>query len=69
MLVVSRKAGETVVVGNNITFKVIEVQGDQVRIAVEAPAQVPIFRGELAHGPREPAGPRDPAHHAFVCEW
>jgi carbon storage regulator CsrA len=52
MLVLSRKAGEKVVIGNGITLTVVEVKGNRVRLALDAPDQVRILRGELAcrHG-------------------
>jgi carbon storage regulator len=48
MLVLSRKPGEKVVIGNGITLTVVEVQGNRVRLAFNAPDQVPILRAELA---------------------
>ena len=50
MLVLSRKPGETVCVGEEITVRVLEVQGNRVQIGIEAPDQVTILRGEL-HSP------------------
>jgi carbon storage regulator len=47
MLVLSRKPGERVCVGRDITFTVVEIHGDRVRIAVSAPQDVTILRGEL----------------------
>ena len=64
MLVLTRKPGEKVVIGDNITLTVVEVQGNRVRIGIDAPDQVRILRGELAGWPEEPAacaGPADPA--------
>ncbi len=48
MLVLSRKPGEKVVIGNGITLTVVQVKGDRVRLAFAAPDQVRILRGELA---------------------
>jgi carbon storage regulator len=48
MLVLSRKAGETIHIGEDIRITVSTVQGNRVRIAVEAPEEVLILRGELA---------------------
>jgi carbon storage regulator len=48
MLVLSRKAGEKVVIGGGITVIVVEVQGNRVRLAFDAPEEVRILRGELA---------------------
>lgn len=48
MLVLSRKIGEKVVIGNGIVVTVLEVKGRQVRLGFQAPPNVPIWRGELA---------------------
>lgn len=48
MLVLSRKPGEQVVIGNNITVTVVEVVGNRIRIGIDAPGDVRILRAELA---------------------
>jgi carbon storage regulator len=48
MLVLSRKPGEKVVIGEGITVTVLEVVGNRVRVGIEAPGDVRILRGELA---------------------
>jgi carbon storage regulator len=48
MLVLSRKPGEQVVIGNSITLTVVEVRGNRVRLAFVAPDQVRILRAEIA---------------------
>jgi carbon storage regulator len=65
MLVLSRKPGEQVVLGNGITLTVLEVRGNRVRLAFAAPAQVRILRAELACGQDEPAGGAGRAEPAF----
>ena len=51
MLLLSRKRGEKIVIGNGITVTVLEVRGDQVRLGFNAPAEVPIRRKEIhCHG-------------------
>jgi carbon storage regulator len=47
MLVLSRKPGEKVVIGNSITLTVVSVLGTEVRLAFDAPDQVRILRAEL----------------------
>lgn len=47
MLVLSRKIGEKIHVGDNITIEVRRVAGNRVTLAVEAPRDVRILRGEL----------------------
>jgi carbon storage regulator len=51
MLVLSRKPGEKIRVGTHITLTVVEVQGNRVRLGIEAPPEVHILRGELAVAP------------------
>jgi carbon storage regulator len=50
MLVLSRKPGEKVVIGNGIIVTVAEVKGNRVRLAFEAPGDVKIMRSELLEG-------------------
>lgn len=47
MLVLSRKPGESILIGHNIEVKIIDVQGDQVKIGISAPRDVSILRKEL----------------------
>jgi carbon storage regulator len=47
MLVLSRKPGETVVIGDKITVSVVETKGRQVQIGVVAPPEIAIWREEL----------------------
>jgi carbon storage regulator len=47
MLVLTRKAGEKIRIGDNITITVCELEGNKVRIAIEAPRHIRILRNEL----------------------
>lgn len=47
MLVLTRKLGEEIVIGNDIVVKVVAVQGDRVRLGVAAPRSVPVDRMEI----------------------
>lgn len=47
MLVLTRKIGEKVIIGGNITVTVVETKGNKVRLAFEAPDDVRIMRSEL----------------------
>ena len=47
MLVLSRRVGESVVVGDDVTITVLEVRGDVVRIGIAAPRSVAVHRAEL----------------------
>ena len=47
MLVLTRKLGEVIRVGDSITVRVLEVKGNQVRLGVDAPTEVRIYREEV----------------------
>lgn len=47
MLVLSRREGEKLVIGDNITLVVSRISGNRVTVGIEAPIDVKIFRGEL----------------------
>ena len=47
MLVLSRKVGQTILVGENISIQVLQVSGGAVRLGIEAPTDIRILRGEL----------------------
>jgi len=47
MLVLSRKVGQSILVGENISIQVLQVTGGAVRLGIEAPADIRILRGEL----------------------
>lgn len=47
MLVLSRRVGESLVIGDDVTVTVLEVRGDVVRIGIEAPRSVAVNRAEL----------------------
>ena len=47
MLVLTRKLGESIVIGDHIRIKVVEIKGSQVRIGIEAPEDLRIYREEI----------------------
>jgi len=47
MLVLSRRLGESVVIGDNVVVTVLEIRGDVVRLGVDAPREVQVRRQEL----------------------
>lgn len=51
MLVLSRKLNESIVIDGDIRVTVVSVNGNQVRLGIEAPGSVPIFREELCGRP------------------
>ena len=71
MLVLSRKEGDSIVIDGGIEITITEIQGSRVRIAIKAPKQVGITRGELLTGPlveacRTPAGERPTRSSAVI---
>jgi carbon storage regulator len=47
MLILSRRVNEKIVIGDNVVVSVIEVRGDQVKIGIEAPKSVKVYREEV----------------------
>ncbi|MBM7690889.1 carbon storage regulator [Peribacillus deserti] len=47
MLILTRKTGESIQIGSDIEIKVISVSGDQIKIGIEAPKHIDVFRKEL----------------------
>ncbi|MBP5752494.1 MAG: carbon storage regulator CsrA, partial [Treponema sp.] len=47
MLILSRKVDEKIKIGNDITLTIIEIHGELVKIGVEAPKNVKVFRQEV----------------------
>ena len=47
MLALSRKKNEAIIVNNNIEITVLEIRGDQVKLGIAAPKEIPIYRQEV----------------------
>ena len=47
MLILSRKIDEKIMIGDDISVSIIEIRGDQVRIGVDAPKKVKVYRQEV----------------------
>lgn len=47
MLVLTRKPKQQIMIGDDIVINIVEVQGDNVRIAIDAPRSIKIYRGEI----------------------
>lgn len=58
MLLLTRKEGETITIGENITVTVQAINGNQVVIGIEAPREVPVHREEVARRIREDVPPQ-----------
>jgi carbon storage regulator len=47
MLVLTRRAGESVMIGDNVTITVLEARGDVIRLGIQAPREVQVHREEV----------------------
>ena len=47
MLILSRRPGESLIIGDNVTINVLGIQGNQVRLGIEAPREVTVHREEI----------------------
>ena len=56
MLVLSRHVGQQIMLGDNITVTVVDIQGDKIRIGVDAPKEMPVHRREVYEAINGPPG-------------
>ena len=47
MLALTRKVGESIVIGGNIVVKIVDIKGDSIRLGIDAPKEIKIYRGEI----------------------
>lgn len=69
MLVLTRKSNQSIMIGDNIEISVLSVVGEKVRIGIQAPQDIPVFRTEIyleIQRQREPDG--SPAGEEAVLE-
>jgi carbon storage regulator len=70
MLVLTRRAGESVMIGNDVIITVLEARGDVIRLGIQAPREVQVHREEvfreLQAANREAASPTDDAVRAVT---
>lgn len=59
MLILTRRVGESVVIGDDVTITVLGVKGNQVRIGVDAPRDVAVHRQEIYQRIQDGTGPED----------
>jgi carbon storage regulator len=61
MLVLTRKSNQSIMIGDEIEVSVLSVMGEKVRIGIQAPQKVPVFRKEIYLEIHREAGVADPA--------
>jgi carbon storage regulator len=49
MLVLSRRLGEKLIIGDNVKITVLGISGNQVRLGIDAPREIPVHREEIAN--------------------
>lgn len=47
MLALARKVNQSIMIGNNVEITILEIKGDQIKIGINAPKSVPIYRKEI----------------------
>ena len=47
MLALSRKKNEALIINNNVEVTILEIKGDQVKIGINAPKEIPVYRKEV----------------------
>jgi carbon storage regulator len=67
MLVLNRKKGQRIIIGNQVELTVLEVHGDRVKLGFSGPAEVPIHREELHKKIVDDCNPRP--NSKCSCGW
>lgn len=47
MLALTRRVGERIVIGDNVVITIVDIKGDSIRLAIDAPREIKIYRGEI----------------------
>lgn len=72
MLVLARRTGEALLIGDDIVIEVLEIRGDAVKLGISAPRSIPVWRRELVAEVKEvnvTAGKTAPAKIDDLNEW
>ena len=62
MLVLTRKSNQSIMIGDDIEVSVLAIMGEKVRIGIEAPRSIPVFRKEVYLEIRQDSSPEETRH-------
>ena len=68
MLVLTRKTNQSIMIGDEIEVSILSVAGDKVRVGIDAPRDIAVFRKEVYEAIDKGAGPTEPGESATVDE-
>jgi carbon storage regulator len=68
MLVLTRKQNQSIMIGDDIEVSVLSIAGDKVRIGIQAPREIPVFRDEVYRQLREQTAAAGSSERAEVDE-
>jgi carbon storage regulator len=68
MLVLTRKSNQSIMIGDEIEVSVLSVMGEKVRIGIQAPQRVPVFRKEIYLEIHREAGTSEPSKDGATVE-
>jgi len=69
MLVVTRKTDQRILIGRDITVTIVRIQGQRVKIGIEAPSGIRVCRDEILHRASEAGGPGSPRPAIFSSSF
>jgi carbon storage regulator len=61
MLILTRRVGESITIGDNIVVTILGAKGNQIRVAIDAPREIPVHREEVLQRIKSGAAPREQA--------
>ena len=69
MLILTRRIGETIIIGDDVNITVLAVNGNQVRIGINAPTDTPVHREEIYHKIQNEKDDKRPTDSRFIHKF